>query len=51
VLKKNPALKISNMFPANLWLGLLVFSFAWFFIWPLTSSGKRFQGLTEKLVA
>jgi voltage-gated potassium channel len=36
VLKKNPALKISNMLPANLWLGLLVFVYAWFFIWPLT---------------
>jgi voltage-gated potassium channel len=36
VLKKNPALKISTMFPANLWLGLLVFVYAWVFIWPLT---------------
>lgn len=24
------------MLPANLWLGLLVFVYAWFFIWPLT---------------
>jgi voltage-gated potassium channel len=25
------------MFPANLWLGLLVFVYAWIFLWPLTS--------------
>lgn len=24
------------MFPANLWLGLLVFVYAWIFVWPLT---------------
>jgi voltage-gated potassium channel len=36
VLKKNPALKISKMFPANLWLGILVFVYAWIFVWPLT---------------
>jgi voltage-gated potassium channel len=35
VLNKHPALKISKMFPANLWLGLLVFVYAWIFIWPL----------------
>jgi voltage-gated potassium channel len=37
VLKKHPALKISNMFPANLWLGFLVFVYAWIFIWPLAA--------------
>lgn len=24
------------MFPANLWLGILVFVYAWIFVWPLT---------------
>jgi voltage-gated potassium channel len=37
VLKKNPALKISKMFPANLWLGIFVFVYAWIFLWPLTN--------------
>jgi voltage-gated potassium channel len=36
VLKKRSFLKISNMFPANLWLGILVFVYAWIFVWPLT---------------
>lgn len=35
MLQKHPALKLNNMFPANLWLGLLVFLYAWMFIWPL----------------
>ena len=35
MLKKNPALKINKMFPDQLWLGLLVFVYAWIFIWPL----------------
>lgn len=35
MLKKHPALKLNNMFPASLWLGLLVFIYAWIFIWPL----------------
>lgn len=36
LLKKHPAHKLSQFFPANLWLGLLVFLDAWLFIWPLT---------------
>jgi voltage-gated potassium channel len=36
VLRKHPALKINTRFPANLWLGLLVFVYAWIFVWPLT---------------
>jgi len=35
VLKKHSALIINKVFPANLWLGLLVFVYAWIFIWPL----------------
>lgn len=35
MLKKHPALRFSHMFPANLWLGLLIFMYAWMFIWPL----------------
>lgn len=37
MLKKHPALKLHKILPPNLWLGLLVFSYAWFFTWPLTS--------------
>jgi len=36
VLKKHRARKLNNLFPANLWLGLVVFFYAWVFIWPLT---------------
>ena len=35
MLKKHSALIINKVFPANLWLGLLVFVYAWIFIWPL----------------
>lgn len=35
MLKKHRAHKLHNWFPANLWLGTLVFLDAWIFIWPL----------------
>lgn len=37
VLKKNRSQIIQGIFPANLWLGLLIFLDAWIFIWPLVS--------------
>jgi voltage-gated potassium channel len=37
VLKNHPTLKFNKIFPPNLWLGVLVFAYAWFFTWPLTS--------------
>ena len=37
MLKKHPALRIRNLIPPNLWLSLLVFLYAWIFIWPLVS--------------
>jgi voltage-gated potassium channel len=35
MLTKHSALKFNKMFPANLWLGLLVFVYAWVFVWPI----------------
>ena len=35
MLKKHPALQLNRMFPAHLWLGLLVLLDAFIFIWPL----------------
>jgi voltage-gated potassium channel len=37
VLKKHPAHKLIQLFPANISLGVLVFVDAWIFIWPLTA--------------
>ena len=37
MLKKHPAYKLSQLLPANIWLGLLVFLDAWIFIWPLVT--------------
>jgi voltage-gated potassium channel len=36
LLKNHPTHKLSQFFPANIWLGVLVFLDAWIFIWPLT---------------
>jgi len=35
VLNKLRTHKLNNLFPANIWLGFLVFFYAWVFIWPL----------------
>lgn len=35
MLKKHPTHKLSQFFPANIWLGLLVFLDAWILVWPL----------------
>jgi voltage-gated potassium channel len=46
LLKKHPTLKLNQMFPAHLWLGLLVLLDAIIFMWPL---GARIASSEHKI--